>query len=293
MVMTQSLGKLTAYALVLLLLTGCPEKQTPTETFYNLGTSDDPLMPVGSTMQDPRLAKGSADWVPIRELAQDGNEDEDSAADGAGQTSTGETAEIEEEIRGLLKNYNDLVADRDIDEIVAYHVESQQEAAKAWYETQFAMLDKLAGIESALNAALPDEADRIAAAFAPLKRTSGGLDVGKLTVESKNLVIGELAHGASPMCKFMLIDDEWFIEIPNLPETFAAIKPVLDTQQTLIDNLKQGLESGQIAADQILTQLEAQVKALRGSASQPESNEEGTTGGGNDQPESDDEGQSD
>jgi len=243
-----------AVGLLVLAVVGCRDTDPPPTLYRNLGSQDVPLLPVASVIHDVSLAEGSADWVPFRKMGKDeaGTPSEDGGPSGSS------TEETETEIRDLLKEYNELVAERDIDELVVYHLDSHQETVKLWYGVRFALLDKVADVQTALNSALPDSQARIEQAFAPLKTASAGLSVDTLTVESEELVVGKLAvGGVAPMCRFVIVDDEWFIDLPDFPETFAQRKPVLDGMMSMIDALKQGLESGTVAAEQVLGQLEA------------------------------------
>ena len=247
-----------AVGLFVLAVVGCRDSDPPPTFYRNLGTQDVPLLPAASVIHDVSLAKGSADWVPFRELGEDeaGTPSKDEAPSGSSITET------ETEIRDLLKEYNELVADRDIDELMVYHIESHQETVKSWYEVQFSLLDKLVEVQTALTSALPDSQARIEQAMAPLNTASAGLSVETLTVENGSLVIGKLAGGGvAPMCRFVVLEDEWFIDLPNLPQTFAQLKPVLDGRMSMIDSLKLALESGSVAAEQVLEQLETQAKA--------------------------------
>ena len=237
---------------------GCRDSDPPPTFYRNLGTEDIPLLPAASVIHDVSLMKGSADWVPFREVTEDeaGTPSED------GAPSDSSTSETETEIRDLLREYNELVADRDIDELMVYHIESHQETVKSWYEVQFSLLDKLVEVQTALTSALPDSQARIEQAMSPLNSASAGLSVETLTVENGSLVIGKLAGGGvTPMCRFVVLEDEWFIDLPNLPQTFAQLKPVLDGRMSMIDSLKLALESGSVAAEQVLEQLETQAKA--------------------------------
>ena len=79
------------------------------------------------------------------------------------------------------------MADRDIDELMVYHIESHQETVKSWYEVQYSSDGQVgAEIQTALTSALPDSQARIEQAFAPLKAAFSGLSVDTLTVESED-----------------------------------------------------------------------------------------------------------
>lgn len=250
--------KFSAIGLIVPAFGGCRDSNPPAAFYRNLGSEDVLLLPVASVTHDVTLARGTADWVPFRELTEDATGSTSEDAKPSGETNT----ETEKEIRDLLEEYNELVAERDIEELQIYHIEAHQETVKSWYEMQFALLDKLAEVQTALAGALPDSHARIDKAFAPLKKASAGLLVETLTVENENLVIGKLAAGGvAPMCRFVILEDEWFIDLPNLSETFAQLKPNLDGQMSKIDRLKLDLESGSKAAEQVLEQLETLAKA--------------------------------
>jgi len=275
--------KLSVFGIVLALLPGCPEKKEAGEAPIDLGTADGPLMPMAGAMLDPLLANGSADWVPFRELEDADAESGDEADKSANEVGGADTKEIEQEIRNLVKDYNDLVAERDIEEILVYHIDAQQDTVKSMYEAQFDLLDKLGEVEAALAEALPDQKERITNAFSPIRSASGGLTVTKLTVDSDSLVIGELKDSVTPICKFVLEDGDWFIDVPNLPTVFSQIKPGLDMVATMLGTVPQGLQSGQIQAETILAQLETQMKAMAGTAGSADEKEGDAEGAGADE----------
>lgn len=249
----------SAVGFAVLAVVGCRDNEPPPSFYRNLGTEDVPLLPAASVIHDVSLLKGTADWVPFRDLAEAeaGTPSEDVAAAEA-SPSGDSNAETEAEIRDLLKDYNELVADRDIDELIIYHIESHQDTAKQWYEVQFSLMDKVGEIQTALTSALPDSKARIEQAFAPVVASVTGLSVDTLTVESDELVVGKLAEGGvAAMCRFVIVDDEWFIDLPNLPETYAELKSEIDGSMAMIEAVKAGLSSGTMLADQVLAQLEA------------------------------------
>ena len=77
--------KASAIGLIVPALGGCRDSDPPPSFYRNLGSEDIPLLPVASVIHDVTLARGSADWVPFRELTEDasGSPSEDAKPSGA------------------------------------------------------------------------------------------------------------------------------------------------------------------------------------------------------------------
>ena len=244
--------------LALVAAAGCRDVTPPAAYSENLGDEDTVLIPVHGTSVAYNAGEGSATWQPFRELdaeAEVEDEDEDAAEEG-------EAGGLEAEIRELIAEYNEIAADGEIDELVVYYVDEQQETLEALLQTLTAMDEKLEAAKTALEEKLPDASERITTIFTELERmTDFTLDVGALTVVSEGEVTGEIKDGGSlPTCRFVLIDEEWFIEVPGLP-SFATLEQGLTAISTTFDTVAQGVRSEQVPAEAALAQLEIIAQA--------------------------------
>jgi hypothetical protein len=248
---------------VSIVVTGCRDTEPTPSHYRDLGEGDRVLLPGGSPWHAIPYKQGdTAEWVPFREpsaeaLAEAGEGDEAGA-------EAGEATGLEAEIRELIDEYHEVVADRDVEEMLEYHVEEQQETLGAMFGDAVRLLDTMDALQEALAGKLPDDVERINAAFDTLKKGARAqrLVVESLSVESDVLVSGEPPEGArEPACRFKLIDDEWYIEIVDLPD-YGQVKPQVDMLQAMFDGVMQGVEGGQVPAETLLQQLEAQVSAM-------------------------------
>ncbi len=62
--------KFSAIGLIVAAFGGCRDSNPPPAFYRNLGSDDVLLLPVASVTHDVSLVKGSADWVPFRELGE-------------------------------------------------------------------------------------------------------------------------------------------------------------------------------------------------------------------------------
>ena len=248
-------------ALALMMVTGCRDTAPPPAFNRDLGDDTILLPPVRSTPQNPELREGTAEWFEFSKFEA---EDEEIAEAEGGEEEVGE---VEAEIRELIAEYNELVADRDLEEFLQYHVEEQHETVKALFEAETAMMAKFAELRSLLEEKMPEGQDRVAALFDRLEaKSKEGLVVESLTVVSDVEVTGTLTRGGlAPTCRFLVVDDEWYIEIPGLPNA-AQLGPILAMTTTALDTLVQGLESGQLPPEQVLGQVETIVQTMSGGA---------------------------
>jgi len=243
---------------------GCRDTKPPPAHNHDLGSDGEPLMPTASVWHDPDIAKGQADWHPFRELEAvpeptTGETTTDTAPAGEGR--------IETEIRELIDEYSELVAETtvdDVDDLLDYYMEEQHDALRPWLGAAVSLPDKLGRIREALEEKLPAEKERIVAAFSKLKDPSGlELVVESVTVVSDQEATVRLPAG-SPIStyRFVIVDEEWYIEIPEI-QKLAALKPALDRAVATSDGWLQGLESGQAAPQQVLQQIEVWAAATK------------------------------
>ena len=245
-----------ALFLVSMMGSGCRDGDPPSAHNRNLGDADSLLLPVRSARVDPDLKDGTAEWYEFPEFNAEQEAAGDEPADGGG-------SEIETEIRELISEYNELVAERTLDDILEYHIEEQHETIAALYEVKFTTLDKLAEVKAAFEEKLPEAGERVADRFAPLEVAADvELVVDSLTTAGDSEVTGNLPAGSTTStCRFVVVEEDWYIEFPQLPE-FAQVKPSLDNITAACDGWLQSLQSGERAAEEVLAEVEAFVRAL-------------------------------
>jgi hypothetical protein len=242
--------------LVSVIASGCREGHPPPAHNRNLGDDTVLLLPVRSSRVDPDLKGGTAEWYDFPEFGAE--------REATGDEPTGEgSGEIEAEIRELISEYNEVVAERTLDELLEYHVDEQQDAITALYEAKFATMDKVAEVKAAFEERLPDAEDRVADEFAELEHAAGvNLVVESLTVVNDDEITGNLAAGSTtPTCRFVVIDEDWYIEFPRLPD-FAQLKPLLDGVTTAGDEWLQALQSGDRPAEEVLDEVGEFVRTM-------------------------------
>jgi hypothetical protein len=242
------------FALIATSVIGCKDSEPVRPHYRDLGTEGTLLLPTGRpkyVIAD--LTAGTADWHPFREPT-------DEAEEAGDQDSDGEVAkdEVEAEIRELIADYNGIAADKDIEELLNYHIEEQQEGLKPVIEVGFTLAEKLPQLAAALEEKLPDDADRITAALARHGDPTGSLlFVESLTVVDDAEVTAELSGVAlGSTCRFVVIEDEWFIEMPDAVD-YAQIKQALDTVLASCDTWLTALSSAEGSAEEVLAQVEA------------------------------------
>ncbi len=232
---------------------GCKDADPPRTYYEDLGTDGRALLPTSSAWHDTAIAEGKADWHPFREPS-----DEPPAPSGSAAAGAGVNAELDAEIRDLVDEYNELIGDETVDEILKYYVETQRDAVRPLLEAGEKIADSLASLREELEADLPDAGDRIDAAMKALEsQKPGSLSIGEINSESDTVFVAKvLRDPVIPTCRFRLIDDQWFIDIPNV-ESLAALNPMMDATAAGFATMIQGLESGTIPALTVLEQVEA------------------------------------
>ena len=247
------------FGLIAISVIGCRDSDPPRTHYRDLGPEGTLLLPAGSpkyAITDPRTP--TADWYPFRDPAEEAEEPADADATGEGWK-----AEIEAELRELVADYNALAADKDIEELLAYHSEEQQEELKPIIEAGFTLAERLPQLAAAFEEKLPDHAERIASALAHLGDPGGKmLSVKSITVVDDNEATAKLSGGTlGSTCRFVVSDDEWFIEVPGAVD-YAEMKSAADTTVTSCDGWLTALSSGEASAEEVLAQLEAMAETL-------------------------------
>jgi len=252
----------------MLLVIGCDDADPPQIHYEDLGTGGRVLLPTSSTWLDPAIADGKADWHPFRKPS----ERPSGPAVGTGDSATaggGVDADQAAEIRALVDEYNGLIGEATVDELLEYYVESQHDAVRPLLEAGTRIADVLASLRETLETDLPDAAERVDAAMKALEsKVPGTLSIGELSAESDSVIVAKvLGDPLVPTCRFRLSDDEWFLEIPNL-EALAGIKPLVDAAVAGFTAMNEGLAAETLSAQAVLEQLEA-AAAGAGDAKNP------------------------
>ena len=250
--------------LVLLMMTmtaaaffGCREREPEVAYNRNLGDDGISLMPVAGIHIDPRVKDGTTNWRDF--VRPDGQPTEGS-----------EAPSVEEEVRAVLDEYNELVAEFDADgdpeDLALYFVERQRSVVRKLTELQPTFLAKMTQLADALKEKAPDSADAVDAIMVAMSADADmAIRVDDLTEVSETEATGTLAvsdtlaiPGPAIEVKFVFVDDEWLIEVPMLD----ALGPALETQMAQIDAAIAGIKSGLVPAELVIEQFEAMVKPV-------------------------------
>lgn len=262
-------------------LVGCRD-QAPVPAFEDLGDEQRSLLPTDAPWKNAAVRSGQAEWVPYHAPGSAGDESAEEVANGETGEDQVDTARIEEEIRALIVDYNAVALERNLDELIKYHLPSQQDALRPLLTAGVSMLEKLARLRTLLDEKLPGQGDRVQAVFDALGGSSPALKVDSLTVVSHAEVTARLPGTQfGGACRFVMEDEDWFIDVPGL-ESVVQAQPRVEAALQQFDVLLERLDSGAAGAEQILAALEAAAKSLAPQPSPPPDEEVATpdeTGG--------------
>ena len=231
----------------------CRDTDPPPTHYRDLGTDGTLLLPVSPPPYAiSKVQNARADWYPFTEPS----EMEAEARPGDDEDEAWKT-EVEAEIRELIEQYNETASDRNVEDLLEYHVSEQSEALKPLLETSFSIAAKVTELGDGLREKLPDAADRIAGALAGFGDPSGDVFVVEsLSVVSDTEVTAKLPGGGlSPTCRFVVVEDEWYIDMAGVDT--ERTKPALDAALAGFDGWLQKLTSGELTAEDVLVQIEA------------------------------------
>ncbi|MCO6436484.1 MAG: hypothetical protein J5J06_05300 [Phycisphaerae bacterium] len=275
---------MAGFALVLPPL-GCKDREPPPPVYRDLATTDSELLlPTSGAWKSQSIQSGQAEWVPFREPNAEAPPEETPAdSDAQADQGEGENAAIEGEIRDLIAEYNNVSKERNLDELLEYHVEEQRPAMRAVLELSYGFLDKLHQLADILREKLPDEVSRINSVFADLDQMADeSLKVTALDVKGPEEVVGNLPPGGlTSEVRFVLVDGDWYVDYPGMP-TEDQIRGMMQLAMGPFDTALQGLSSGQVPADQVLNMLEQQMqmmKQMQGSAADEAPADQDDSGG--------------
>jgi len=238
----------------------CRPANTPPTLFEDLGTEDRPLLPTGGAWQDPAIVEGSAEWVPFRKpgaAAPAAAVEEPSAAAGGA---------IDGELRGLLVEFNDLLAAGKTDEAAEYLIQEQVEPCK----NVFDLLPKFTAKLTEFAEALPGDHENLKKLSQTLSpATVLKLDVKEIQSKGESEAIAGLTGAPdSVQVRFLLVKEEggdpvWYIDHPQIRVMSQAL-PAMEQALTRLDTLIAGIKSGEIAGDALAQQAAAIDQMLQG-----------------------------
>jgi hypothetical protein len=243
-------------------LGACRETEPRPAHDRDLAEGGDPLLAVGSSWSDRAIATGSAEWVPFREPEIGGEPEPEAGTGESGASDEEGNAEIEEEIRTALEDYNEAAEEGEAEVLADFFVEEQVEPLLPWLEAAFELTDKLSQLREALAAGIPDQEDRVKQACDALEAThSVGLSATDIRVASETEAAGTLTWFGQPRsCRFVAIEDEdgnwaWFFELDGL-QALNDAGTSFDALSTTYSEMLQALESEQTPAIEILERIE-------------------------------------
>ena len=246
------------------LLSACRDSAPPRPYSQDLSTESHLLPPTSGPWLDLAVKDGRAEWVPFR------SPEEKAAEPPAPEEETAKPSGVEGEIRALIKDYNEALAEKDFEGFLEYFVETQADTVEQMIEVLPVIVQKF----SALGDAVAEKAPEAALGFIKLPADLSleqalKLEVASLTVESETKVVGKVNAGNIPslpaglpippgmdVVNFVLGDDYWYVELPalNLMSVF------LQQAVAQIDTLTEGVKSGQIPVEGLAAQFETLSK---------------------------------
>lgn len=244
----------------------CRDTEPPPAMLTDLGTEDRPLMPPPSTLLATGVKAGQAEWVSFRapgtaaKKSEEKPEETEKSAGNAGAETGG--ADVKAAVEAFIEEYNKLANERKTDDLLEFHVESQRQGLKPMIELSYTVSDRFVQVREQLESKLPDGKERISAIFAAMGDPSNkGLTVTSLKVVSPTEVVGTLPPGQLvPACRFLLQEGDWYLEFPGMPDP-AQLMPLVEMGAKQIEALAQGLATGAVDAEAVLSQLEMAAKA--------------------------------
>lgn len=246
-----------------IVLWGCRE-QEPTPTHYRDLGEDVILLPTASVAHDRSMLDGRADFPDFR-VPSTTDDTGDTASTNGDPSPAANNAEVEDEIRSLLADYNELADDLEAtaDDFLEYYPEAQHDSIRPLFESAVRVSGRLPALRSSLEEGLPDQGDRINTAITMLESLLNlQVTVDSVTVTNATEVTAELrGSSVSPSGHFQLIDDEWYLEFPPVTDV-EAVKPLLEAAVTKFEGWMSGLNDGSLGADAILSEIEESSKVL-------------------------------
>jgi len=241
---------------------GCRPAEPPPSMYADLGTEDRPLLPTGSAWQDPAIAKGTAEWHPFRKPEPKGAAAPASAGAGAAAGS-----KIESDIRDVVQQFNDALAEGKAEPVVEFLVEDQVESGKQVLD----VVPKFATKLQELVEASPGENESLKKLAATLTTTTLlKLDVASIRSKGASEAVAVLNDSTPVEARFVLLKGEadgdesaWYIDHPRIRELAQAL-PAIQQALSKLDGLLADIKSGQISGEALAQQAAAMDEMLQG-----------------------------
>lgn len=256
--------------ILIVAVTGCRDTEPPPTHFEDMGTGGKPLLPTVSVWKEPGIAGGQADWRPFRDPTDEPDEEVDTG-EPAGRQSDSGASPVEVEIRELVDEFNQVVRDGAAEEILEYFVEEQTASLKPIVDAALSVTDLIGKIRAELSTKLPDESERIEdSSESLLGAMTLELHIQSVTVESDTAARVTVSQSATgDTFRFMIVDEDWFMQVPG-EDTLTQLAPTLTLAVKTYTETLDALQTGRIAAEDVLNQLETAAAAIQAAAQVPE-----------------------
>ncbi len=261
--------------------TGCKEQPPQPSMQGDLGNGDMTLLPTASAWVNPKIAQGQADWHPFRAPNFDG------VADGGGDAAASSVAggsdpAIEKELKELVAEYNGLLADGSLDDVLDFYDEKQVATVEKLIATLPAFADKL----KTLAEGAPDQSEKLMTLVARLAPASVlKLEIESITTSGDKQAVGKLAGvpelsflpgmpavGDVPReVRFQLGDDDYWYMTSPIVALMEKVEPSLARGVEELDALIAAVKSGSALSDAALSEgfLKSMLGPAAGSDSAP------------------------
>lgn len=271
--------------LALVLAIGCRRHDPPQRLAKNLGTPDDPVLPTVVNKYDPDILSGKAPPVRAADAAEEEDEDADTSGAGdedvdtSGAGDAGAADAVSDEDRERIEELFDagvkaLTEERFAD-LVELIVPAQQEALGKL----FTQADALVKASNRFNTVIQEKAPQVAATMrgmfqvpgmpAGLSGPEGGqptpeqlaeifkLEGIRATAEGRAVASIDIVGQKVPV-ELWLVDDEWYVHLPELLEDQELIDGLADAGRLITektDDLATRLEDGSLAPEALMPEL--------------------------------------
>ncbi|MEK6676388.1 MAG: hypothetical protein AABZ47_12130 [Planctomycetota bacterium] len=247
----------------MVLFVGCRDLEPPRSFHADLGDEGAALLPTPGAWHDSAVKEGQAEWHPFPSLQAAGKE---SAKGSLGEAGSGSGNPAEASVRKFIQEFNEVVAEKDYESMPDYFVEGQRGQVKELLSFQKTALEKVQALVQAIEEKAPGKGDAIKKLFEQVlsSQSFGEMKVESLSVVSETEVLGKVASPpvGTPVpekaleVRFVSVKDEWEMESGAM-ELAAGMMPLLQMAMGQFDSMVEGIRSGAVPVDALVSQLEA------------------------------------